>query len=350
METNKSMIIKNNFYLPGEWYKHKRTFIIWPSFSKKAKLSYVFVAKKIALFEEVYLGVPEVEMELARKYVNDFPNIKIVNIESNDGWVRDSGPFFLINNYTYASILWQYNFSGKNKFNSTKDNRIGTSIIKIIRSKINFRPNMILEGGSITCDGEGTIITTKSVLLNKNRNNKLTKKEIENYLLGYLNCKKIIWLKKGLTSDKDTGGHVDNICRFIAPTKVLLGWDGSKNSKDAYRILFSALDARGRKLEIILIPFPKKMYLTEKEYMNMSIPYKKIRKIGQELAGSYINHYVFNGAVICPSFDKETTKKARKILQKCYLNRKIIMVPYKISRNILIGGGNIHCITLQQYA
>lgn len=338
----------NNFYLPAEWHKHKRTLIVWPNFSKRAKYCYVEVAKKIAIYEEVYLFVPKNETILAEKYVNNFPNIKIINLESNDGWVRDSGPFFLINdNNQYRSVIFDYDFCGKKYFDYEKNKKIGKTISEIIKSKNNIKAKMILEGGSITCDGEGTIITTESVLINRNK--EMSKNQIEINLMRYLNCKKIIWLPNGLESDKDTGGHIDNLCRFFNPGKILLAWNDKKECRDAYKILKDSVDAKGRKLEITFIPFPKNIYINKNEYNLISNDYKKIRNINQLMAASYINHYVLNDAVICPSYDPISTKKTKNILKKCYEGRKIIMIPYKISREIMIGGGNIHCITLQMY-
>jgi len=339
--TNKSIIKKMAFYAPGEWYPHSRTFIVWPSFSSSAKKSYVYVAKKIAKYEEVYLGVPIKDIPLAHKYVKNYPNIKIVNIESNDGWARDTGPLFLVNNANKkAAVVWEYNFTGKTGFNSTNDNLVDERILEILGSKINVKANMTMEGGSISTDGQGILLSTESVIFNKNRNPKMTKEEIIKQILTYYNAKKIILLKKGLENNTDTGGHIDNMARFYAPGKVLLAWNGKSNCKKAMKIL----EKEG--LDITKIPYPKKMVLTHAEYYNMSKNYQKIRKIGQILPGSYVNHYVCNNAVICPSYDKKSAMSAKKILQKCYPDRNIVMIPYKISRDILTGGGNIHCMTI----
>ncbi len=210
--------------------------------------------------------------------------------------------------------------------------------------------NFILEGGSIHVDGEGTCITTEACLLSKGRNPMLTKADIENYLCDYLNIEKVIWLKNGIFND-ETNEHVDNICAFVKPSEVVLAWTDDENdpqyamSKSCYDILSRETDAKGRSITIHKLRCPKPVTITAEECGGLdTMDFQPTRTPGERLAASYVNFYIANGAVVMPFFGDPADEPARDLLTVLFPEREVIPV---YARDILIGGGNIHCITQQ---
>ena len=212
--------------------------------------------------------------------------------------------------------------------------------------------DFILEGGAIHSDGEGTILTTEECLLSDGRNHNLSKEEIGEVLCNYLGADKVVWLKNGLYLDH-TNGHVDNMCCFAGPAKVLLAWTDNKKdpqyqlSQQNLEILEKETDAKGRPFEVIRMPLPAPVVITEEEAADFDNDADKQTHIaGTRLPASYINFYIANGALIVPRFgDPEKDVQAVEILQNCFPDREITTID---SREILLGGGNIHCITQQQ--
>ncbi|CAN6584998.1 unnamed protein product [Malus baccata var. baccata] len=218
-----------------------------------------------------------------------------------------------------------------------------------------FQHSMILEGGSIHVDGEGTCLTTEECLLNKNRNPHLTKEQIEDQLKAYLGVTKIIWLPRGLYGDDDTNGHIDNMCCFVKPGVVLLSWTDDETDPqyeravEAVSVLSNTADAKGRKLEIIKLHVPGPLYMTEKEAAGLFQEEceAKPRLAGTRLAASYVNFYIANGAIIAPQFgDQKWDDEAVRVLSKAFPNHEVVRI--EGAREIVLAGGNIHCITQQQ--
>lgn len=352
---------KDNFRMPGEFEPHEGTFMIWPERAdnwrfggKYAQKAFADVAKAISAFEKVTICVSDSQYENARNMLSD--NIRVAEISNNDSWVRDSGPTFVKNDKgEVRGISWGFNAWGGLVdglyFPWDKDNLVAEKICELEWKKVYDKRDFVLEGGSIHVDGEGTALVTEACLLSEGRNPHLTKEEIEENLKEYLNVEKIIWLKHGIYMD-ETNEHVDNICTFVKPGVVVLAWTEDETdpqyemSKSCYEILSKEKDAKGRALEIYKLPLPKPIYITKEEslgvdYNSSSYP----RNEGDRLAASYVNYYVCNGAVIMPGFNDPMDEEAKKILQELYKDREIVQV---YAREILLGGGNIHCITQQQ--
>ena len=210
--------------------------------------------------------------------------------------------------------------------------------------------DFVLEGGSIHVDGEGTLITTEECLLSEGRNSHLTKEEIEDVLKKYLNVSKVLWIPNGIYND-ETNGHVDNICNYVRPGVVVLAWTDDENdpqyaiSKAAYDYLSNEVDAKGRKLEIHKLYTPKPILITKSESLGVdAIDGALPRQEGDRLAASYANYYTGNGFVALPIFNDPNDQKAIDLLARLYPDRKIVPI---YAREILLGGGNIHCITQQ---
>tara|TARA_B100000029_G_scaffold478431_1_gene524491 strand:- start:2211 stop:3257 length:1047 start_codon:yes stop_codon:yes gene_type:complete len=339
--------IKNNFYMPAEWYPHECCWMQWPhenphhegygsipSWSyfdlEKGRIAWANVARSISEFEKVKMIVHPDNMTNAKDLLDH--KVELVELEIDDCWARDSGAIFLLNNKNQlGGIDWEFNGWGKFKpFDS--DNKIAKFMIENTNATY-FKNNMVLEGGSIHVDGEGTLLTTEQCLLNKNRNPELSKKEIEKNLKDYFNVKKIVWLKKG--TDEGTDGHVDNVACFVKPGTVLALACNDKNDSfyeiinENLEILKSAHDSKGRRLEII----------------ELEMSYKRLIP-NEDEPSSYINFYIANGGIVMPKFeDEKSDNNAQNIIQSVFPQRKIIAIN---GVDISLGGGNVHCITQQQ--
>ncbi|MEE0776437.1 MAG: agmatine deiminase family protein, partial [Bacillota bacterium] len=210
--------------------------------------------------------------------------------------------------------------------------------------------NFVLEGGSIHTDGEGTLVTTEECLLSEGRNSHLNKEQIEAVLREYLNVEKIIWLKRGIYND-ETNGHVDNIFAFVRPGECVLAWTDDKKdpqyeiSHECLEILERETDAKGRKLKVHKLYLPKPILITAEESRGVdAVDGTLPREEGDRLAASYVNFYICNGGIVYPTFRDENDKRAADTLKECFPDREVTGI---YAREILLGGGNIHCITQQ---
>lgn len=350
----------DGFIMPAEWAPHAGTWMIWPERpdnwrlgAKPAQSAFAMVAAEIAQFEPVTMCVSPGQYLNARHALP--ANVRVVEMTSNDAWVRDCGPTFVTHP---AGILrgvdWRFNaWGGINDGLYApwdQDDLVGEKVLEMERA-IRYAAPIILEGGSIEVDGEGTLLVTMQCLLNNNRNPDLTKAEIEDALKSYLGVTHIIWLDHGVYND-ETDGHADNLARFVAPGRVVLTWTDDhmdpeyEISQDAYLRLSKAKDAKGRPLEVIKIKQPGPLFLKGEEAVGIDVvDGTQPRLPGLRLAASYVNFYFCNGAIIMPELDPAHDEQAAHALKSACPDREIIMVP---AREILLGGGNIHCITQQQ--
>jgi agmatine deiminase len=214
---------------------------------------------------------------------------------------------------------------------------------------------LILEGGSIHTDGQGTILTTKECLLHSNRNPEKSQHEIEEMVLKATGCTKMIWLETGLAFDDDTNGHIDNFACFVQPAVVVLAWtdnvthdaENYRRCRAALQILESETDASGRPLTVhkLYLPSPMVYSLEEVESLQTTTcddgTVVAPRQVGEQMAASYVNFYITNAAVIVPQFgDADADAKALEVLRTLFPDRHVVGVT---SREVLLGGGNLHC-------
>lgn len=348
--------------MPGEFEHHDGCWIIWPerpdnwrNGGKPAQRVFVQVAAAIAEFEPVTVVVSRQQYRNARNMLPD--HIRVIEMSTDDAWMRDCGPTFVVNDETgeVRGVDWSFNAWGGLVdglyFPWDADDQVAQKVCEIERIDRYRLDDFVLEGGSIHVDGEGTLITTEECLLSPGRNPHLTKEEIENTLKEYLNVEKVIWLKRGMYLD-ETNGHVDNICNFVRPGEVVLAWTDDKNdpqyeiSKEAYDILTNETDAKGRKLKVHKLHVPSPVLITKEESEGVDAVAGTLpRKEGDRLAASYVNYYTANGGVIVPLFNDPNDEKAINLLKELYPDRKVVGI---YAREILLGGGNIHCITQQQ--
>jgi agmatine deiminase len=352
--------LSDGFHMPAEWEPHAGTWMIWPERpdnwrlgAKPAQAAFTAVATAIARFEPVTM------MASARQYANARaalpPNIRVVEISTNDCWARDTGASFLLNPAgELRGVDWQFNAWGGLEnglyFPWDQDDQVAQKMLEIERAP-RYRAPITLEGGAIHVDGEGTILTTEACLLAADRNPGITRETAERHLRDYLGAEKIIWLGAGVPGD-ETGGHIDNLACFIRPGVVLLSWcDDPADphyavSRDAEARLRAATDAKGRRITVKRIPMPMPMFYTEAETSGLDQTHTGTSRNPRErLAGSYVNFLIVNGAIIAPEFGVETDPAAKAVLAQLFPEREIVMLP---GREILLGGGNIHCITQQQ--
>ena len=353
---------QDGYYMPAEWTAHKQIWMIWPERNdnwrlgaKPAQKAFANVADAISKYTPVSICVSHNQYQNAKLNFNHNTNIRIIEMSNNDAWMRDTGPTFIINNNQIRGVDWSFNaWGGLNEglyFPWDLDDQIAEKILQIEDIDRYRTDNFILEGGSIHVDGEGTLLTTEECLLNPNRNPDLDRKQIEQYLKDYLGITKVIWLPYGLYND-ETDGHVDNFCCFARPGEVILAWTDDKNDPNyerchlAYDVLNSQKDAKNRKLKIHKMNIPGPIFATKEECISVDFSQKsQPRDPAIRLAGSYVNFLITNKAIIAPYFDDPSDNEARQRLKTIFPTYDVVMVP---GREILLGGGNIHCITQQQ--
>ena len=357
MSTLSSTPRGDGFRMPGEFEPHAQTWMLWPerpdnwrNGAKPAQRAWVEVASAISQFEPVTVGVNNDQYENARNLLPEA--VRVVELSSND-----CGPTFLVDDHGSVRLVdWQFNAWGGLYdglyFPWDKDQLIPRKIAEMERVDRYHAP-LVMEGGSIHVDGEGTVVTTEECLLSPGRNRELSREDIESFLGHYLGIDKVLWLARGIDPE-ETNGHVDDVACFVRPGMVLAAVTDDKDDwryellQDNLSTLKAATDAKGRHLQIETLPMPEIMVLTEEEVAGIdsaegSIP----RRAGDKTAASYLNFLIVNGGVIMPVFDDPNDSVAKAKLEAVFPERRVVTVP---GREIVLGGGNVHCITQQQPA
>jgi len=345
--------------MPAEFDRHAGCWMLWPertdnwrAGAKPAQAVFTAVATAIVSAEPVTVGVSGEQFQNARARLP--PAVRVVEITSNDAWMRDVGPTIVVDaRGRRRGIDWTFNAWGGVGdglyFPWDRDDEVAHKVLEI-EGLDRYRTPFVLEGGAIHVDGQGACLTTEECLLNPNRNPRLSRAEIEAELRRYLGVRTVIWLGKGVYHD-ETGGHIDELACFTSPGVVALTWTEDRDdpqfeiSADAYRRLRDARDARGRRLEVHKIHQPDPITMTAAEAADVdartgSLP----RRAGDRLPASYINFYVANKCVVMPRYDRRWDGAAMRTLGRLFPTRRIVGVE---TREVLLGGGNIHCITQQ---
>ena len=351
----------DGFYMPSELSEHECTYLLWPERpdnwrggAKPAQAAFKQVVETIAKYEPVILGVNQ--SQYSHVLGMNMKNVSVVEISNNDSWIRDTGATMVVNGKgEMRAVDWAFNGYGGLVdgiyFPWDLDDMIAAKMANIEDVDRYRTDDFVLEGGSIHSDGEGTLLVTEETLLSEGRNPGKSKEEIEKYLLDYTGAEKVLWIPYSVYKDEDTNGHVDNICQFVAPGKVVLAWEDNEDDPQHGRsvkdleYLESVTDAKGRKLEIHKIHVPNVITITKEESEGVDVVEGTFpRNEGDRLPASYINYYNCNGAIILPIFNDPHDADAIKILQELFPDRVIEPI---YAREILLGGGNIHCITQQ---
>lgn len=357
----------DGYTMPAEWVRHKQTWMVWPERpdnwrqnARPAQAAFAAVACAIAGFEPVTMCASAAQFSaacLTLASTDTAHPVRVVEIENDDAWCRDTGPTFLQNMQgDVQGADWTFNAWGGADGGLyspwDKDDAVARQILAIEGLTRYRTEGFVLEGGAIHVDGQGTLITTEECLLNPNRNPHLSRAGIEANLRDYLGIDTIIWLPRGIVND-ETDGHVDNMCCFVAPGEVLLAWTDDETdpqyaqSLAALRVLEAARDAKGRRLQVRKLMLPRVMHATAAEREEVAGGSAIAREAEDRLAGSYINFCICNGGIIVPMFDDPNDERAANVLADAFPRHRVVQVP---GREILLGGGNLHCITQQQVA
>jgi agmatine deiminase len=306
-------------------------------------------------------------------------SVTTVLYHSNDSWARDTAPTFVLEEDNQSVVLvgldWEFNaYGGETEgcyWPCQHDRELAGFVCRTLQQQQPHQhqksivlheriPELVLEGGAIHTDGQGTILVTRECLMNPNRNPHLSQWQIEEFLLSATGCVKVIWLEHGLAYDDDTNGHIDNFGCFVQPTHVVLAWTDDESTdaenyrrcRDAYSRLSQSTDAQENYLHIHKLYLPRPQYYNEHDICafkndgptdpnTTTLP----RTLGGRMAASYVNFYVANAAVLVPQFgDPERDRDAIRTLEPFFPDRTVVGIS---SRAILVGGGNIHCITQQ---
>jgi agmatine deiminase len=349
----------DGFHMPGEFAPHAGCWLLWPErpdnwreAARPAQLALAQVAAAIAQFEPVTVGVSSAHFLTARSLLSE--RIRVLEMAHDDCWMRDVGPSCVVNGRgAVRGVDWHFNawggLEGGLYFPWDQDELVARKVLETERLE-RYRAPMINEGGAMHVDGQGTALVTEECLLNPNRNPGFEKSDVERQLQAYLGVARVIWLGKGVVND-ETDGHIDELACFVQPGHVCLTWTDRRRdpqyaiSHDAWERLNDARDARGRRLKITRLTMPGPLYMSAREARGIiTREGTKPRLAGERLAGSYVNFYIANGGIVMPLMDARTDHLAARRLKALFPGRRVVGVP---AREILLGGGNIHCITQQ---
>ena len=350
----------DGYRMPGEFEPQKQIFMLWPERSdnwrdgaKPAQRAFAQVAKAISRFEPVTMCVSKEQYANCR---NALPSeIRVVEIASNDAWIRDCGPTFVVSDKGgVRAVDWAFNAWGGLVdglyFPWDMDDMVAQKVCEIESVDTYHTPDFVLEGGSIHVDGEGTLLTTEMCLLSEGRNPHMTRKQIEKQLGEYLNVEKVIWLRDGIDPD-ETNGHIDDVACFLRPGEVACIYTEDADNvfyrecQEAYKTLCDATDARGRKLKVHKLCMPKNAVTIGKDFAIDSVEGTIPREEGDVCIASYMNFLIVNGGVIVPQYGDENDALALEQIAAMFPEREVVGVD---TVEVVYGGGNIHCITQQQ--
>jgi len=334
------------YSFPAEWTKHRATWVTfplndesWPGIMEAVYDTFFRFLRIISLSEKVAINVhnealAEFVKDMAEKFRIDPLQMELYLHPTNDCWARDHGPAFLKNQKGEKLIVnWEFNAWG-NKYAYDLDNQIPRKIGKALDIPV-VDVNIIMEGGAVEFNGAGTLLTTRSCLLNPNRNLGLTLTEIEIYLCDYYGVEQVLWLEDGILGD-DTDGHIDDLTRFVNEETVVTMIEKDRSDpnylplKTNREILSGFRLPNGKQLNIIEIPMPPPVHHYEKR-----------------LPASYANFYITNGHVVVPVFQSATDDLALEILRQCFPGREVIGMD---STRLIRGLGSFHCLCQQEPA
>lgn len=349
----------DGFHMPAEFEPHAGCWMAWPERADNWRLeagpaqeAFAAVAEAINVSEPVTMAVSDTHFERCRSLLS--PSIRVVEISTDDAWMRDIGPSFLIDGLGgRRGVDWRFNAWGGLRgglyFPWDRDDRVARKVLDM-EGAARYRAPLVLEGGAIHVDGDGTVMTTEQCLLNPNRNPELSREQIEQALFDHLGAEAVVWLGEGVYND-ETDGHIDNLACFARPGVVLLSWCDDESdpqhliSRDALQRLEAATDARGRSIEVVRLPSPGPITITAEEAEGVkAVAGTAPRRAGDRMAASYVNFYIATRRIVMPLLDERFDEEVKDILRGCFPDREVVGIP---AREILLGGGNVHCITQQ---
>ena len=352
--------LADGFRMPGEFEPHDACWMLWPERpdvwrenARHAKRAFAAVAEAIAQFEPVTVCASTAQYTNARQMLPE--HIRVVELSSNDAWIRDCGPSFVINDAgELRGVDWEFNAWGGELgglyTDWSLDNLVAQKVIALAGAD-RYQAPCVVEGGAIHVDGQGTLITTTSCLLNPNRNPTLSRAEMDAHLKNYTGSEKVIWLD--FDANEETDGHVDGICAFVKPGVLVVDWcDDPENEIDyancrrVYEQLSRETDTRGRPFELHKLTAAAPAPFSADEAAGIvEVEGSYPRRAGDPIWGTYTNFYIANGGVVVPVYDDPHDDAALNTLRDLFPERQVVGVA---AREISMGGGMIHCITQQQ--
>ncbi len=359
------------YRMPPEWHRHSATWLAWPKDpetwpGRVPQVEEIFLQMMAALapYETINLLVDDEGTEQAVRHRSRFPgaeNIRFHRVPTVDSWIRDYGPNFLVDDHGgLAYNDWVFNAWGNKYAELKEDNSIPSRLESLLRVP-RFEPGIVLEGGSIEVNGAGVCLTTEQCLLNPSRNPHLDRAGVEQYLKDYLGVEKVLWLAEGIAGD-DTDGHIDDIARFVAPTKIVCAVeedpadDNYKPLQENLKRLQKATDIRGQPFEIVTIPMPGIVrgsgtgfsrpvnHAQDARATTKVAPYSGTRNL-ERLPASYANFYIANNVVLVPIFGHANDARAVQTIQRLFPARRAIAINCE---PLVWGMGAIHCVTQQE--
>ena len=341
--------VRSGFSMPAEWHLHQATWLTWPKDPEtwpdrvsQVEEIYLDMIGALTPHEIVNLLVDDEETEhkiRGRVSSATAAQIHFHHLQTVDSWIRDYGPNFLVGpNGEGAFNDWIFNAWGNKYEELKKDDSVPCRLEPFLELK-RFSPGIVMEGGSIEVNGAGCVLTTEQCLLNPNRNPKLSREEIEQYLKDYLGVTKVLWLGEGIVGD-DTDGHIDDIARFVAPNTIVCALEEDPNDanyeilQDNLARLRSMTDAAGKPFEIVTLPMPGIVGGTSTSTRDLD-----------RLPASYANFYIANNVVLTPVFGHTNDKRAVDTLQNVFPTRQVVPINCE---PLVWGMGAIHCVTQQQ--
>lgn len=337
------------FYMPAEWQPHAGTWLTWPKDPEtwpgrveRVEEIYLEIIAALAPHETVNVLVDDDVTEQAvrrRCRFDAVENVRFHHIPTVDSWIRDYGPNFLISDGGKGAFNdWIFNAWGDKYETLKRDDQIPRLLEPVVQLP-RFEPGIVMEGGAIEVNGNGCVLTTEQCLLNPNRNPKLNRSEIEDYLKNYLGVVKVLWLGEGIVGD-DTDGHIDDIARFVSSDIIICAVEDDPEDAN-YKLLQDNLerlkrmtDANDRPFEIVTLPMPGIVGGESTDTRNLD-----------RLPASYANFYIANSVVLLPVFGHANDARAADALQRVFPTRRVIPIHCE---PLVWGMGTIHCLTQQQ--
>ncbi|MFJ9853117.1 agmatine deiminase family protein [Streptomyces sp. NPDC101150] len=323
---------------PAEWEPHAGALMAWPHNEDggwggrlpAAQDEIATIARTIARFEPVIMVAEPGTADDARRACGDA--VTVIEHPVDDCWTRDTAPVFALDPTGTKVTGLDFTFNGwGGQFPHDKDNLLPARACEYL--EVPRKPvDMVLEGGAVLTDGEGTLITTEECLLHPNRNPHMSRAEIESTLLAAYGAEKLIWLPYGLDGDDTTNGHVDLVAAYLAPAEVLLHTQPDTSRRNHARmeankaVLQGATDARGRSFELVELHQQPHYTLDGDDVVTFS----------------YTNYYLTEAAVIVPTSGTAEDELALARLRPVFPGREVIGVP---AATLAWGGGGVHCVT-----
>lgn len=336
--------VENGYKLISE-FETTDTLILWPCRKdvwvnpEKIQELHISYIKQIANYQHVFLGVPK--SELYKFEGVKFDNVDIIELPQNDAWIRDTGPLFVKKENSFYAVKNGFNAWGGLYFPFDDDLKIVPTLSEYLNYDY-LENKLIMEGGNISSDGNGTAILVEDCIVNKNRND-YSKVEIEKELKKVFGLSKIIWITEGFVED-ETGGHVDNIAQFTNKGEIIIAWTEDENHPmyERCRQIEKEIKLQAPERVIHKMILPKPTYRTGDESIKVYKNSKK-RLSGDLLTNSYVNFYVAGKAIFVPQFLCEEDELAASKFKEIFPDYDIVFVP---ARDYILGGGCLHCLTL----